>query len=104
LESLRVSPDGRFLAFVSIHDSSTVIVTLDEASELNVIPWGQTTNAPVFVWSPEGTALCVGYIDPSRGESVLEVMDIESGERRVILSDPTGYLIPVDWAMVELGN
>jgi WD40 repeat protein len=104
IESLRVSPDGRLLAYISIHDSSIVVINLTHTSDPVVIPWGQTTNAPFFVWSPTGTSLCTGFFDPTRKEFVLETIDTESGERMVILSDPASLYIPVDWAMLGPGG
>jgi hypothetical protein len=101
IESLRVSPDGRLLAFVSIHDNSLVVVGLGQDAHREVIHWGQTTNAPSYVWSPSGATLCAGYFDPVRSEFVLESISVEGGERHVILGDPTNAFIPVDWALIE---
>jgi hypothetical protein len=104
LESLRVSPDGRFLALVSLNDSSIVIIDLRGGAEPRVVPWGQSNRAPDFVWSPIGNAITAEYFDASSSEFVLEVIDIQTGERRAILSDPRGYFVPVDWAMINSGD
>lgn len=94
VDSLRASPNGKYLAFTDSANNDFVIVGMEDPSIIR-ISWPQTTSVPLYIWSPNSSQLATTYID-NEG-STISILDIKSGEYLKVMSEPlTSYLL-LDW-------
>ena len=88
----RVSPDGSTLAYRDSETAHLWLADLDTGERRELIPdWVSSALA----WSRDSRRIAfIKLGDPPRG---LEIVDVESGERTRIPSDPKRRLTPWDW-------
>jgi hypothetical protein len=98
VKSMRLSPDGRYLAYVDIHGMEINILDLIDISVGGTFHIDAIAE-PLFVWSPDGSQLAVTYTGPPEA---ITLVDVATGERETLLSAPQTWFVPVDWRFVEV--
>jgi Tol biopolymer transport system component len=97
VKTMRVSPDGRYLAYVDLHSLTVRVLDLMDLSSETTFPV-QALAEPLFVWSPDGTQVAVAY---SGSLEALTLIEVATGESEALLSAPWSWFVPVDWRYVE---
>jgi eukaryotic-like serine/threonine-protein kinase len=88
ISSMRISPDGRHVAFISERELF-VAASVTGAIALRHT-WGATGRASAVAWSPSGSELFV-TAGPAEAEQALRAIDL-SGRERVVLASAGGRL------------
>ena len=96
------SPDGKQFAFVRVDSKRTAIITANafgnaEEKEIAVRPKAFGFNDNGASWSPDGTKIAVGGKDEKTGESIVFLVDVNSGAAEKFGEKAWNYVRRVEW-------